>query len=238
MIEIKQLYKILKIELLDFVKFLKELSLPFVLILVFFYPKTLNEILVNAGFEEGSVAGFKWKTKLAESNDNIRDLKNQIEQLDKQNKSLLKAINENQANVKAYDPIWIAKINNTNNILQDSSERILSQAKIFVDNNTELLLKNKSNAAWGVVFSGDKDLISAKYEITVKAQQFNLTNSSIYFKNNSYSGAYRSIAVAKDNEEAKILLERAKLKRPDSYIVNLTTWCSNPKQEKDFINCS
>ncbi len=83
-------YRIFKTELIDFVKFLKELSIPFVLILIFFYPSTLNEVLVNAGFEEGSVAGFKWKTKLAESNDNIRDLKNQVERLDTQNKTLLK----------------------------------------------------------------------------------------------------------------------------------------------------
>lgn len=227
-------YQIFKTELIDFVKFLKELSIPFVIILIFFYPSTLNEVLVNAGFEEGSVAGFKWKTKLSESNDNIRDLKNQIEQLDKQNKSLLKTINETQATAKIYSPIWVEKINTENAELQNKSDRVISQAKTFVNSSTDLLLKNKSNASWGVVFSGDKDLQGALYEITTKAKQFNLTNPVIYFRDNSY----RSVAVAKDNEDAKQLLEKARLKRADSYIINLTTWCNNPKQEKDYIRCS
>lgn len=227
-------YRIFKTELIDFVKFLKELSIPFVLILIFFYPSTLNEVLVNAGFEEGSVAGFKWKTKLAESNDNIRDLKNQVERLDTQNKTLLKTINETQATTKIYSPIWVEKINTENAELQSNSNRVITQARSFVDSSTELLLKNKSNASWGVVFSGDKDLQGALYEITTKAKQFNLTNPVIYFRDNSY----RSVAVAKDNEEAKQLLEKARLKRSDSYIINLTTWCNNPQQQKGYISCS
>jgi hypothetical protein len=230
----KHLYQLFKTEITDFVKFLKELSIPFILILIFFYPSTLNEVLVNAGFEEGSVAGFKWKTKLSESNDNIRDLKNQIEQLNKQNQSLVKAINDKQQSDKIYDQAWVDKLNINNVKLEVATDKVVTQANNFVTTSTDLLLKNKSNAIWGVVFGGDKDLEGALYEVNIKAKQFDLTNTAVYFRKNSY----RSVSIAKDNEDAKQLLEKARLKRPDSYIINLTTWCNNPKQEKDYIRCS
>jgi hypothetical protein len=45
----------------EFVVFLREAAFISIYLRIIFFPKTFNGVLVRAGFEEGSLVGFKWK---------------------------------------------------------------------------------------------------------------------------------------------------------------------------------
>jgi hypothetical protein len=48
----------------DAVALFRDGSLLILAVLLVVFPRKFNRILVDAGFEEGSVVGFRWKSKL------------------------------------------------------------------------------------------------------------------------------------------------------------------------------
>jgi hypothetical protein len=78
----------------DAVALLRDGALFVLAALLIVFPNTFNAILVNAGFEEGSVVGFKWKSKLVESDRTLQKAKATIDELQGKNDQLVAALAE------------------------------------------------------------------------------------------------------------------------------------------------
>ena len=56
----------------DLVSLLRDVTVFALLVLLFFFPRVINRSLVDAGFTEGDLAGFKWKKEIRESTDQTK----------------------------------------------------------------------------------------------------------------------------------------------------------------------
>ena len=65
----------------DLVALLRDATLFVLAMLLLVFPAQFDSILVDAGFEEGSVVGFKWKSKLIDSNQALEEARATIASL-------------------------------------------------------------------------------------------------------------------------------------------------------------
>ena len=72
----------------DLVAMLRDAMLLLIAVLLIGWPQTINNILVEAGFEEGSFAGLKWKAKLTQSDETLLKAQATIADLIEQNEKL------------------------------------------------------------------------------------------------------------------------------------------------------
>ncbi|KKW82397.1 hypothetical protein AAV96_00320 [Acinetobacter sp. AG1] len=92
---------------------------------------------------------------------------------------------------------------------------------------------SSSWGAWGVVFGGDKTFDSAQYEVTKTAEKMGLGIGEIFYR----SGSYRSVKIFISRAEAEDAVGKAQRIRPDSYVVNMSTWCSVSEQRVGYFEC-
>ena len=78
---------------------LRDFALFAVALLLLVFPATFNSILTNAGFEEGSFAGLKWKRQFYDTDTALRTAQDTIASLQAQNSDLLKAVSESKSTV-------------------------------------------------------------------------------------------------------------------------------------------
>jgi len=78
----------------DFVSLLRDGALFILAFLLVVFPAQFNSILINAGFQEGSIAGFKWKQNLVDSNDELEKAQVTISGLQNKNDELVKTLAE------------------------------------------------------------------------------------------------------------------------------------------------
>lgn len=81
----------------DVLALLRDSSLFAVALLLLVFPATFNSILTDAGFEEGSFAGLKWKRQFYDTDKELRTAQDTLESLQTQNANLLKALTEAEA---------------------------------------------------------------------------------------------------------------------------------------------
>jgi hypothetical protein len=222
----------------DLVSLLRDSSLLLLAVLLIAFPTRLNSVLVSAGFEEGSVVGFKWKSKLVDSDAALKETRATISDLQKKNDEMAKALAE--ANAQINDPALkenIAKLEQENKQLMVTTQQVQASVSNTIASNAPLVDKALSVTTankWGVVFSGDSTLESAKYEVDVVAPKLGLPNPSIYFR----QGSYRSVSVVADKQQADQILPKAKMRRQDAYIVNMSTWCPTFNQRTGYFECT
>jgi hypothetical protein len=223
----------------DLVAMLRDAMLLLIAILLIGWPQTINNILVEAGFEEGSFAGLKWKAKLTQSDETLLKAQATIADLIDQNEKLNSALSEvnsraDSAEVKEN----IAKLNKLNTYLTASSARVQAAAEKTTSANATLIQKAQSATGiavtWGVVYGGDRTLEGAQYEVKTIAPKLGLTNAAVYFRQDSY----RSVATTTDRLHAEQFLQRANERQKDSYIVNMSSWCSNTTEKDGYFECS
>jgi hypothetical protein len=77
-------------------------------LLLIAFPSTFNGILVSAGFEEGSITGMKWKSKLQSSDQALKVATSKIGELQKQLTSNQKVLKNAQPGID--DPKLAAKV--------------------------------------------------------------------------------------------------------------------------------
>lgn len=221
----------------DLFSLLRDLSLFILAFLLLLLPTQFNIILVKAGFEEGSFLGLKWKkqlnltnTDLQEANVLINDLKKKNNQLDQALAEAQKKINDPSFN-KEVTELRKAneKLNATTQQVQESVNKTLTENTAFIDKAAQVINANQ----WGVVYGGDTSLEDAQYEINTIAKKYQIPNTQIFYRENSY----RSVSLANTREEAKQVLSNAKNRRQDSYIVNMSQWCPNPVSKDGYIQC-
>ena len=131
----------------DIVALLRDSSLFLLAVLLVVFPAKFNSMLVDAGFEEGSVVGFKWKSKLIESNRALEDAQLTISKLQTKNDELLKALSD--ANSKSNDPKLLdrlAKLEEENKTLKTSTQNVQARVSDSIEANAPLLEKAMSSA--------------------------------------------------------------------------------------------
>lgn len=222
----------------DFIAMLRDGMLLLIAILLIGWPQTINSILVEAGFEEGSFAGVKWKAKLTQSDTILLKAQATIADLKEQNENLNNALLALKSQVHSPEiKADIAKLNQLNARLVESSDKVQSDVKTTTSANASLIQKVQAStgtaATWGVVYGGDRTLDAAKYEVQTIASKLGLQNAAIYYRNNSF----RSVATTTDRLQAEQLLKKAKERRKDSYIVNMSTWCPSTTEKNGYFEC-
>jgi len=222
----------------DLVALFRDGSIMVLAVTLIAFPQTLNDMLVQAGFEEGSVVGFKWKARLLQSDDALKNARATIDTLQSQLQKTTEALNA--ANATQRDPALKEKIQNLeqeNRQATSASSQVQTSVSSTIASNAPLVEKAQTTAYsggnWGMVFGSDVSLAAARDEIARAAKQ-GIPNAAIYRRN----GYYASIAVVEDRSLAAQYLATAKRFRPDAYITPMATWCKQMQQENGFIDCA
>jgi hypothetical protein len=222
----------------DLISVSRDTFLLSLVVLMLVFPIAFNDLLVKAGFEEGSFIGFKWKAHLVNSDLALNEARAVINNLTQQNEKLSKALAE--AQVRTNDPIEqdrLAKLEEENKKIKQASEKVVATVQGTIASNAALVEKAQSSTIdkvqWGVVYGGDTSLEAAKYEVGAIAQKYEIPNASIFFR----QGSFRSVAIASDRADAEQLLAKAKSRRGDAYIVNMNKWCPRTEQKTGYAEC-
>ncbi|MCG8343847.1 MAG: hypothetical protein MI685_01650 [Chlorobiales bacterium] len=223
----------------DLIAMLRDGTLLLFALLLIGCPQQINKILEEAGFEEGSFAGMKWKSKLAQSDEALLEAQATITDLKEQNTRLSKTLAGVRSQVTSTkDKQNIAELSKLNNRIAETSAKVQAVVTSTTSANAPLIQKAQVSSGkvitWGVVFGSDRNYQEAKYEVQTVAPQLGLTNAAIYYRNNSY----RSVATTTDRLQAEQLLKKAKERRKDSYIVNMASWCKSVKERNGYFECS
>jgi hypothetical protein len=215
------------------------LALFFLALLLLSFPGTFYGVLTSAGFEEGSLVGFKWKSKLVESDGALKEARSTMADLKSQLEKTSQALAD--AQTRLNDPSLdetVAKLEEENKKLTAASDAVEVSISKTIASNASLVERAQTavsaNAVWGVVFSGDATLDAARYEVTVVAPKLGIPNASLYFRQNSY----RSVSVVESRAQAEQVLAKAKQRRADAYIVNLSTWCPDGVEKDGYRECT
>jgi hypothetical protein len=224
----------------DVISFLRDLVIFLILIFLLVFPAKFNTILVNAGFKEGDIAGFKWQAAdVINTNQTLHDaqttneiLKNQVDSLTKLLVQINPLVKDSalKKNIKAIerDKLNIDSIFKQTNF---SVQKTLS-ANAQIVSSAQQQLNNGGD--WGVVFSADLDLNKAIYERDVAAKKYQIPNVVIFLR----QGYYRSVSVVNTRNEAEAVLSKAKNRRSDSYIISMSTWCLNAVTDNGYMDCT
>jgi hypothetical protein len=153
----------------DLVAMLRDAALLLMAILLIGWPNTINQILSDAGFEEGSIAGLKWKKHLEQSDDSLVKAKSIIADLRHQNDTLSKVISDLKnytSNTELKEKI--KNIEQLNTQVVASVDKAKSSVEANISSNSPLVqnihTSTGSVITWGVVFGGDQNIDAAKYE--------------------------------------------------------------------------
>lgn len=216
--------------LTKFMSAIRDGILLYLLILLVFFPTKLNEILVDAGLEEGSVAGFKWKKKVTSYDIALKDLRASYNDLLEEHNNLVAAVNSN-------DTAAINDYISESETLNQSAVLASAKASETIESNADIVKKaevaTNETVLWGVVFGGDRSLEAAIPEVTTNAKAHNIPNARVYLRNNSY----RSVSSTAIRAEAEAILQNAQQLRSDSYIVNMKNWCPEYLLQDGYFEC-
>ncbi|MEM7377217.1 MAG: hypothetical protein AAF460_06880 [Pseudomonadota bacterium] len=104
----------------DLVTLLRDGALLLAFALLFFFPIQFNTILTDAGFEEGSFAGLKWRRDLKDTTDQLAEANARISALQSENTALADALRRAQSEV-------------SDRSLRTESTRLLSEQRTAVE---------------------------------------------------------------------------------------------------------
>jgi hypothetical protein len=219
----------------DVVALLRDSVLFLFAMLLLVFPSKVGSMLSEAGFEEGSFAGFKWKPKVEKTVASLNEAGATITELKEQNGALLGLL-------KAIEPSLtdnhlkrqLTDLAAKNEQLNASTSEVQKSVTNTIESNAKIVeqVQNAADAisTWGVVFGGDTTFEEAKREV----EKFGIPNSSIYLRQHSY----RSVAVADSRSQAEQILLKAKQRRDSAYIVNMSTWCPKTTSRDGYQECN
>ena len=130
----------------DLVSLLRDGAIFVLALLLIVFPIQFNSILINAGFEEGSLVGFKWKSKLVESDKALKDAQATISDLQAKNDELVKALGDTNAKLK--DPKLMEraeKLQDENSRLKDATLQVQTTVSNAIESNVPLVAKALSS---------------------------------------------------------------------------------------------
>ncbi len=222
----------------DAVALLRDLLLLVLVLLLLFLPHKINQVLSEAGFEEGTFVGIKWKPKLLKSDEALKEAQVLITDLKEQNEKMSKALADaqNKLNDRALKE-YLTSLEKTNQQLNATSTKVENSVASTIASNASLIERvqgdGEEGTKWGVVYSGDAALETARYEIETIAPKLGIPNATVYLR----QGSYRSVSVVNSRSEAQQVLIKAKQRRVDAYIVNMSHWCPNSNERSGYREC-
>lgn len=223
----------------DIVALLRDTALFVFALLLLIFPSTVGSLLSNAGFEEGSFAGLKWKPKLEMADESLKEARATITDLQAQNDEMLALLIKIEP--KVTDPelkTQLTRVAATNKQLNVSADEVEATVNNTIASNAHIVEQVQNDAdtvsTWGVVFGGDTTLEEAKREVEVANTKFGIPNASIYFRQKSY----RSVAIADSRSLAEQILLKAKSRRADAYIVSMSSWCPKATARDGYHECN
>ena len=126
----------------DLVSLLRDASLLLVVILLVLFPDKFNSILVNAGFEEGSLVGLKWKAKVVETNDALEEAMATIDRLEREKDGLYKALDEAKQKLTDVDLVaQLDRLESDREKLVEDTQKIQEQLASTIKANTPYVQK-------------------------------------------------------------------------------------------------
>jgi hypothetical protein len=222
----------------DSVGLLRDLMIFILAVMLLLFPKVLNDTLVNAGFEEGSLVGFKWKSRLLNSDQALKDARFALDRMRVQNDSLSKALAA--AQLQLTDTVLrrrIARVQTANQQLATSVSQVQRSVNHTIAASAPVVQEAQQavagNGEWVVVFGGDPTLRAAQYETQRVSALLKIPNTAVYLR----QGSYRSVSIADTRAEADQVVLVARTRRPDAYVVNLTTWCPRRESRGAYQEC-
>lgn len=222
----------------DLFALLRDGSLFLLALLLLAFPRFLNDVLTSAGFEEGSVVGFKWKARLVETDDALKTAKATIDSLQAQ----LKQANDALASATAAVPSGelrnqIQAVEKSGRQLAEATVNASEAARSTITENAPLVERAQSvvssTGAQAVIIGSDRTLSAAQDEVR-RATKAGITNVSVYFRN----GYYATLSVVDSRDKATEYLRIARTFRPDPYIARMGSWCTSPVPREGYTECS
>jgi len=213
----------------DMVVLLRDATLLFLAGMLLLYPSKFKDLLVSAGFEEGSLVGFKWKAKFLDSDNTLKDAQATIDSLKSQLEKANQALSEAQARTNDQSlKASYRKLYEENRQVNAASLQVQTAVKSTIASNAPLVEKAQvalaTSGGWGVMFGSDVSLEAARNEIA-RATSKGVRGTEVYYRN----GYYASVAVTDNRSTAQDYLAIVKSFRPDSYIASFASWCRNPQ---------
>jgi hypothetical protein len=126
----------------DIVSLARDGALSILALLLIVFPHQFNTVLVNAGFEEGSLVGFKWRAKLIENNTALEKAQATISDLQRKNEELAKVLA--QTNAQLHDTALtaqIAKFQDDNRRLKDATQQVQTTVAQAIESNIPFIEK-------------------------------------------------------------------------------------------------
>ncbi len=206
--------------------------------LLIIFPQQFNDILVRAGFEEGSLVGFTWKKKLVDSDAMLSEANSTITELKAQNAQLTAKLQEVKTQVgSTAAKASIDALTAQSRALEVSSDKVVRNVAITQKSYAELVNRavasSNEPARWAVVFGGDVSLPLATDEINWAKNRLGIPNGTVYLR----QGSYRSVAPADSWAQAQALTIKARTRRADAYIVNLDKWGPSVAAKEGYQEC-
>jgi hypothetical protein len=209
-----------------------------VLVLLLAFPESLNTMLTNAGFEEGSLVGFKWKAKLVEADQALKDAQATITDLKSQLDKATQLLGKAQAGT-TDEPLKasLSQVVQESQNVKATSDRVQATVRSTITGNAPLVEKAQAvlspGGTLGIVFGGDASVRAAADEIA-KASRAGVKDAKIYLR----QGSFRSVALADDRARADEILAAVRGFRPDAYVVTMASWCPSPVARADHQECA
>jgi len=137
----------------DILVLLRDGAIIILAVLLIAFPIKFNSILVEAGFEEGSIVGFKWKSKLREATEALEKANNSIVSLNDQKDQVFLALEE--ANKQVDDTLLketLKTLQSQSSILKRETDAVQSDVLDVIASN-EPMMQNISTASNERVYS-------------------------------------------------------------------------------------
>ncbi|PZD70185.1 hypothetical protein C1752_17114 [Acaryochloris thomasi RCC1774] len=121
---------------------LRDASLFSLFILLLIAPTILNERLIKAGFEEGTVAGFKWKKQLSKTDNDLVQAAQQIDALNKrvnESNKIIAALEQSESGSQTVNAADAQKQIKKNEVSSTTADTVNSRIQTTLENNTPIL---------------------------------------------------------------------------------------------------
>ncbi|HYJ51743.1 MAG TPA: hypothetical protein VEW04_01085 [Allosphingosinicella sp.] len=218
------------------VTFSRDLMIVLVFLLLLVFPAFVNDRLVDAGFDEGSFAGLRWKSRVERSNGELTEAKAQISAL----RNRLKVTQDSLLALQSRSPQiaipGLAQLRSENARIEQTSGASLRSIQQTISNNERVVsqgtVRGDDDARWVVIFGGDASPEAAADEIQ-RARELGIPEPRILRRQSSF----RSVAIVPSREAAMSVLPNARRVRQDAYAVRLASWCPRLREGDQYGAC-
>ena len=136
----------------DLVAVLRDLFIFALGVLFLAFPTRLNEILVSAGIEEGSIVGLKWKKGFVQTNESLKLAEDSISKLRSENEVWRKlALDAQDRAISAMSQVDLERLKASAQRADDEAKQVQNSLAATLASNQDLLSKSPLPASRGSI---------------------------------------------------------------------------------------